>query len=657
MCGPVEEEKTETEESDDEGVSGSTGKKTGTSSEEKNDEDGKGEILDSSGQIIDGDDESNDDPEEEGSHRKPTFSQRRAAKRMQKARAELRAQNLKAEFVDAYRRKKDSDRDALKNAVREAKQAMEDSAREHDGSHPSGDGDRRDSASSTTGTVTTTGSNPSTGTVTTTGSEPSTGTVTTTGSNPSTGTVTTTGSNSSGGDPLAVGDDDSAGIDPQLAAALAPDAPPNPIKQLSDALEQEENPVNKPSDGFYRHMKTTGYLMDLAGAATASASATENIIEAQASDEKNAAGYSERDDIKDALTPVRRISGGINAISGVVGGINNIWNFGKSVGAKKSHNKRVKSGANLGMLASGLGFFGNAAKIVTGGISAFGDHKDSDQKEASAWVGTVGNAFSTAASITTWVNNYRDRAQRKKLVSDTEDYVLDNAQSVSGSEEADTKTAAQAALQRRDLAAYSTNKTALNEIKAKKYAMQQAAAMNKVKSQQGPKGVVGSIVGGINTLASLVGAIAPGARLVTGAITGITNSIGNVVKQHELISDMNAKDGLKEGKMKVVNGYIRDKMDKLDNEISDYEGRTATPLNMTAKEKKRIIIARLGVNLEITDTEPSSSEMESAFDFINHKRALYIMNSSKAEREEMLAVLRLDNNATLKDIESVLRGD
>lgn len=637
MCGPVEEEKTETEESDDEGVSGSTGKKTGTSSEEKNDEDGKGEILDSSGQIIDGDDESNDDPEEEGSHRKPTFSQRRAAKRIQKANAQQRAIDLKIEFVDAYRRKKDSDRAALESAVQQAKQALEDASQEHGGGRPSGDKAQDD--------VPHDGASPKKD------------------APESLGTVSTGESSNPGGKPgpeglvPKLGSDEHDDIVPDLRDDLASAAPQNPITQLSDALEREHDPVSKPSNAYDNYMKTSGYLMDLAGAFTGSANATANIVEANASDQKDLLGHSERDNVKAAAAPLRRINSGINAVSGTWGSINNLIGFGKSMGARKSHNKRVRNGAGLGMLANGLGFFGNASKIVTGGIGVFGDSNDTDQKNASAWVGTAGNAFSTAASITTWVNNYRDRVQRRALVGDTSDYVRDNAAIVAGTAEGDAKTAAQAAIQGGDVAGYAANKTALNEIKAKKYAMQQAATMNQFKSRQGPKGAVGSIVGGINTIASFVGAVAPGARLVTGAITGITGALGSLFKQHEMASDLMVRDKLKAEKMNVVNKYVRDKISKLDNDISDYEGRTGTQLNMTPKEKKRIIIARLGVDLEITDTEPSSSEMESAFDFINHKRALYIMNSSKAEREEMLAVLRLDYNATLKDIESVLRGD
>lgn len=608
-----------------------------TGEEEANDQDGDGEVRDSSGQIIDVDDDINDLQLAPGRRSKPSFSERRAAKRIQKANAQLRAQDLKTEFVDAYRRRKDSDRAALESAVQQAKQALEDASQEHGGGRPSGDKAQDD--------VPHDGASPKKD------------------APESLGTVSTGESSNPGGKPgpeglvPKLGSDEHDDIVPDLRDDLAPAVPSNPINDLSDALEQESNPVSKPSNTYDNYLKTSGYIMDLAGAFTGSATATANIIETQASDTKNLFGVSEKDQVKAAAAPLRRINSGINAVSGTWGSINNLIGFGKSMGARKSHNKRVRNGAGLGMLANGLGFFGNASKIVTGGIGVFGDSNDTDQKNASAWVGTAGNAFSTAASITTWVNNYRDRVQRRALVGDTSDYVRDNAAIVAGTAEGDAKNAAQAAIQGGDVAGYAANKTALNEIKAKKYAMQQAATMNQFKSRQGPKGAVGSIVGGINTIASLVGAIAPGARLVTGAITGITGALGNLVKQHELASDLMVRDKLREEKMNVVNKYVQDKISKLDNDISDYEGRTGTQLNMTPKEKKRIIIARLGVDLEITDTDPSTSEMESAFDFINHKRALYIMNSSKDEREEMLDALHLDYNATLKDIESVLRGD
>ena len=56
-----------------------------TGEEEANDQDGDGEVRDSSGQIIDVDDDINDLQLAPGRRSKPSFSERRAAKRIQKA--------------------------------------------------------------------------------------------------------------------------------------------------------------------------------------------------------------------------------------------------------------------------------------------------------------------------------------------------------------------------------------------------------------------------------------------------------------------------------------------------------------------------------------------------------------------------------------------
>ena len=68
-------------------------------------------------------------------------------------------------------------------------------------------------------------------------------------------------------------------------------------------------------------------------------------------------------------------------------------------------------------------------------------------------------------------------------------------------------------------------------------------------------------------------------------------------------------------------------------------------------------MARLGVDLEITDDDLSSTDYDKAFELINHKRALNIMNASDEVKAKIFEALRLKPNATIADVESVLSGE
>ena len=143
----------------------------------------------------------------------------------------------------------------------------------------------------------------------------------------------------------------------------------------------------------------------------------------------------------------------------------------------------------------------------------------------------------------------------------------------------------------------------------------------------------------------------------TKAAGGAIGALTTITKQYERVSDLKAQSAIKKKKESLVNEYIQDKMSKLDKDLEKFRPQHPEIKNITDDEKKRIVIGRLGVNIDIDDKPPGKEDMKNAFDIINHKRALQIMNSEDTVKNSLLDLLYLDRDASLEEIESVLRGD
>ena len=77
---------------------------------------------------------------------------------------------------------------------------------------------------------------------------------------------------------------------------------------------------------------------------------------------------------------------------------------------------------------------------------------------------------------------------------------------------------------------------------------------------------------------------------------------------------------------------------------------------ITNEEAKRAAIMRLGVDLPDSTEKISDDAYDAAFKKLTEKRANNILRSSGEEKEEMLAMLGLDKDATFEDVYSALEA-
>ena len=370
-----------------------------------------------------------------------------------------------------------------------------------------------------------------------------------------------------------------------------------------------------------------------------------------------------QDDQKKSKTSADKLkmgTAGVSMLTSLTGGLSNIAGFGLSgLNTLTTKNNRKKWSGIFGMATNTAGLLANASKFTASGLSLFGNQDKKKTAAATGWMGVAGAGAGLLASSINTLGSAVDWNYRRLIVNRTKG--LSKNLDYNGKVEKIQKKAVKQAKANRDWEEYKKEKTRMNELKAMKYAMKQASDMNTVKKGQMWKGMAG-VVGGIGSLTSSLAAAIPAFGYSTfgqimKASGGAISALTNIAKQYEKVSDKNADSKLKEKKTDVVNEYLEKKKDKLDAEVKEFYRDHRDFATVTQKEKKRILMARLGVDLEITDDELSSADYDKAFDLINHKRALNIMNSSDEVRAKIFEALRLKENAKIEDVESVLRGD
>ncbi len=354
------------------------------------------------------------------------------------------------------------------------------------------------------------------------------------------------------------------------------------------------------------------------------------------------------------------------ALGMVNGGIGIYSNFKKT----KTHNRRKRRAAKRGAWTSGLNIATNAFKMISTGVSGFGDKNNDNQN------GTI-DAFNSLASITSLtsagvglVGHFVDRGRRQKVI----DNATMLADSVGDSDDSKEESERRSRHDRRwyDLPRmpnlpdhHTMDSQNRNAFKAKKYAMRQAARFNKIKKQTGFKGWFGAL-GALSGLANLVTKFADpefaqsaGGTLL-GSIFGVIGSASGMIERvGSKITDEAIDSSAKKEKLKTINDYLEKKRRRTRQQAGRafryHQNRYGE--NITDNEADRIAIARLGIDLAITDDNIDEETRMQAFSKLNMKRANNIMNSSERDREDMIKALGLDEGATVDEVAAALTGD
>lgn len=215
--------------------------------------------------------------------------------------------------------------------------------------------------------------------------------------------------------------------------------------------------------------------------------------------------------------------------------------------------------------------------------------------------------------------------------------------------------------QNQPLAAHTGNKPG-HDFKARNYAMRMAHDFNGIKGNQIVKGgfgfaqsALGLISSGVKSFANVQSPLGKLALLGTDLIGSVLKYGGRCAEEN---SDTDAKKEIKTKKLDYINHYIGYKKDRIETAAAFRNDPFVNVLleNQPLKdnEKQRIIVGRLGLDVDIVDQPLSDEEKTAAFKFLALRRARNIYNSPN--KATMLGELGLANNASIEEIAKVITG-
>ena len=273
----------------------------------------------------------------------------------------------------------------------------------------------------------------------------------------------------------------------------------------------------------------------------------------------------------------------------------------------------------------------------------------------------VSNLFTAFAGLKAGID---DRNDRKQILKNISELSLPKDNDTSGKAEARSRALLHS-ISDKNSSAYKAAKIRHNALKSKKYALQEAAELHEIKKGQAPKGIIGASVSTFTAGVNLAGYI-PGLKdsmaykFVKALNPVVATAGGYAAKYGERKMDNDTNKAIKERQKSIIYRYITDKSRKIqkqaDHAFKNHPQANAFK-NLTQNEKERIVVARMGVHVEISQQALDENDLMSAYEIRNEKQAKAIMNSGKKNREEILKALMLDNDATLEDIQSALKGD
>lgn len=207
---------------------------------------------------------------------------------------------------------------------------------------------------------------------------------------------------------------------------------------------------------------------------------------------------------------------------------------------------------------------------------------------------------------------------------------------------------------------YKQAKQAHKALKAKNHAMQQAKELNAIKSKKSSMGAIGSILGSLGSLGEAVSGLTGGAfGGFLGTFSPIAGVFGGLMSMMGQQSGENAEKMAEEKKQEYIKQYLEKKRDTVQKEAEEaFRGHpnASSITTLSDSEKDRIVIARLGVDVEINNSGISDEMYLQAFEKRNLKQARGIMASGEKDKAEMLKALHLDSDASVEDVAAALGG-
>ena len=374
-------------------------------------------------------------------------------------------------------------------------------------------------------------------------------------------------------------------------------------------------------------------------------------------------GTSERDEAKKEHKGARQAHAAFSLLSQGLGAINSFAGIGIHSKNLKSHNKRKSKAAKRGVANSVLGGVANLSKMVSTGITGFGDTKNVHQSRTVDAFNSIASILSITSAATGFIGNIADIKRRQKVIDQAEIY--SNVDDDHDTHENRIKDSRQLVKWRGTADQRLNSKKNYDTFKAKKYALSQAAEFNKIKKKtyfKGISGFLGSLAGGVSTLTRIIDPDFAGSgtgTLVSSALGVFGSGMGLIEKIGSKITDKAIESKTEDKKIEIIEKYLEKKRDKIRDQAARafryHQGRYGE--DITDNEADRIILGRLGIDTDINDTPVDKTEKQEAFEKLNMKRAKNIWNSRDSDKDQMLTALGLDKHASLKDVADALKGD
>lgn len=447
---------------------------------------------------------------------------------------------------------------------------------------------------------------------------------------------------------VAAKSEDAAGKKEDPVSAAVPDA--NLKKKEKETEEAKAGKATKSEGG------ETGKAATKPEGSGAGKTTTAESKEEVAKKEESAEGSKEEEEKK---SPLAAMLGYGKALIGSV-----YKNYKNRKKIKESKTVDKKKGARREFWKSIGDTVKNLSGGATSGLKAFGS------EESQSLGGKIIDAFTSAAgsvgSFMSMAAGISAKREHKKIAGSAQSWI-DKVKGTSAEKEKELSKSVKSA---RGTADYGAKRKERNDFKAKKYAMSMARDFNKIKGDQMVKGGFGFATSLLGTAKKgmafasksfLSSEVGTGLKMGMDALSSVLGKIGEAVEKK---SDDKAAKANKDTQLKHIDDYITSRSSKLDvgedvifKGIAEDEKENYGKGELTDNEKARIVIARLGVDVEITDEALTDEEKMAAFKLLAMKRAKNILNASPDTKKAMLRSLGLGESATAEDVVASMIGE
>ena len=192
--------------------------------------------------------------------------------------------------------------------------------------------------------------------------------------------------------------------------------------------------------------------------------------------------------------------------------------------------------------------------------------------------------------------------------------------------------------------------------------MQQAADFNELYADKKLMGLIGSITTGLTLVSNIVQLIPGIGEIATGVLKALTPFLSSgasvVGKYVEQSWQADKEQEAIEKRRSTLKDYLEEKRPDVEKQAAEAFAGRGDKANLVpeTQESYKIALARLGVDTEIDTNDITGDKVKEGFEALNKKRARYIMESDDHSREEFFSMMRLEDGATLEDVEKALTG-